>query len=141
MLVPTVVLAALLGHGLLLMPKLRAEAPADALRIHVSGEQWWWRVRYQAGEGGTDVVAANEIRLPLGEPVLLTLSSPDVIHSFWVPSLAGTVDMIPGRDTQLLLRPDREGVFRGVCAEFSGRSHPQLRLVGGVLPLSRVDHL
>src|SRR3546814_18957577 len=68
MLVPTVVLAALLGHGLLLMPKLRAEAPADALRIHVSGEQWWWRVRYQAGEGGTDGVAANEISLPPGAP-------------------------------------------------------------------------
>ena len=122
---PTLVLGVLLVYGLLLMPRLRAAVPADALRITVSGEQWWWRVRY--AEGGVDT--ANEIRIPAGRPVALTLTSPDVIHSFWVPALAGKVDMIPGRSNTLVLRARRAGVFRGVCAEFCGTSHAQMRML------------
>jgi cytochrome c oxidase subunit 2 len=118
---PTVVLAALLTYGLWLMPAFRA--PGGDLRLEVTGEQWWWRVRYRDGEDGTEVVAANEVRLPRGERVELRLDSPDVIHSFWIPSLAGKVDMIPGRTTRLVLEPTRTGTFRGVCAEFCGASH------------------
>ena len=132
---PTLVLGALLVYGLLLMPRLRAAVPADALRIAVSGEQWWWRVRYfPVGENPAGVAAANEIRLPVGEPVVLTLDSPDVIHSFWVPSLAGKVDMIPGRSNTLVLTADRAGVFRGVCAEFCGASHAHMRFVAVAMP-------
>lgn len=131
--VPTVVLGALLTYGLLLMPPLRAEVPPDALRIRISGEQWWWRVAYESPDGSI-VPGANELRLPVGEPVVLTLSSPDVIHSLWIPALAGKVDMIPGRDTQLVLRADRAGVFRGVCAEFCGASHAQMRLLVVAMP-------
>jgi cytochrome c oxidase subunit 2 len=117
---PTLILAGLLTYGLALMADLRT--PGDGLRIHVSGEQWWWRVSYLA-PGRAEVVSANEIRLPLGQRVEIELTSPDVIHSFWIPPLGGKVDMIPGRVNRLVLEPTRTGTFRGVCAEFCGTSH------------------
>jgi cytochrome c oxidase subunit 2 len=120
--VPTVVLTALLIYGLIPLPDLLAPAPAGSLRIAVSGEQWWWRVRYLP-PGGDAVELANEIRLPIGEPVEFRLDSPDVIHSFWIPSLGGKIDMIPGRTNRLSLQPTRTGVFRGACAEYCGTSH------------------
>ena len=118
---PTVVLAALLWYGLPLVPQVLALPSGDALRIHVTGKQWWWRVQY--GTPGRLVETANELRLPVGQRVELELSSPDVIHSFWVPSLAGKMDMIPGRTTRLAIEPTRTGVFRGACAEYCGASH------------------
>jgi cytochrome c oxidase subunit II len=119
---PSVALAGLLVYGLAPIPALLAPAPEGSLKIVVAGEQWWWRVRYQVS---TDepVVLANEIRLPLGEPVEFQLESPDVIHSFWIPSLGGKIDMIPGRVTRLALTPTKTGVFRGACAEYCGTSH------------------
>jgi cytochrome c oxidase subunit II len=120
--IPTVVLAGLLAHGLAMIPGLVGPAPAGSIRIHVTGEQWWWRVRYQ-GSGGATIDLANEIRLPAGEPVELVLESRDVIHSFWIPALGGKADMIPGRTTRLVLRAERPGVYRGVCAEYCGSSH------------------
>lgn len=119
---PIVVLTILLTYGLALLPELVAPAPVGSLKIAVSGEQWWWRVRYLP-PGGEAVELANEIRLPVGEPVEFQLESPDVIHSFWIPSLGGKVDMIPGRVTRLVLEPTRTGVFRGACAEYCGTSH------------------
>ena len=133
-LTPTLVLGALLLYGLVLMPQLREPPPHHGLRIAVSGEQWWWRVRYlPAGAESTSlangITLANEIRLPVGERVEFILESPDVIHSFWIPSLAGKVDMIPGRTTTLVLEPTRTGTFGGVCAEYCGTSHALMRLV------------
>lgn len=132
---PTVLLAILLGYGLQSMAAFRA--PAGDLRIEVVGEQWWWRVSYRPEEGGAAVVAANEVRLPVSERVELMLSSPDVIHSFWIPSLAGKVDMIPGRETRLVLEPTRTGEFRGVCAEFCGSSHALMAF--SVLVMERAE--
>jgi cytochrome c oxidase subunit 2 len=122
---PTLVLGALLIYGLQLMPQLREPGSADGLRVEVSGEQWWWRVRYvrNGGAGPIDVELANEIRLPLGRRTEFRLGSPDVIHSFWIPALGGKVDMTPGRITTLVLEPTRAGTYRGVCAEFCGASH------------------
>jgi cytochrome c oxidase subunit 2 len=119
---PTLALGALLACGLSMLPDLLAPAPEGSLRIAVSGEQWWWRVRYFP-PGSEPIELANEIRLVVGEPVQLELSSPDVIHSFWIPSLGGKMDMIPGRRTRLSLHPTRTGRFRGVCAEYCGASH------------------
>jgi cytochrome c oxidase subunit 2 len=127
---PTLVLGALLAYGLLLMPQLRAAVPADALRIEVSGEQWWWRVRYRNAGFET----ANEIHVPVGRPIAFTLDSPDVIHSFWVPALAGKMDMIPGRRNTLVLQADKPGTYRGACAEFCGASHAQMRLLVVAMP-------
>lgn len=131
---PTLVLAAVLGYGLTLLTDFRA--PGDGLRIAVSGERFWWRLRYHAGDKGSpwsetfaeaphDIAfdSANELHLPAGERVELYLYSPDVIHSFWIPSMAGKIDMIPGRVNRLVLEPTRPGVYRGVCAEFCGTSH------------------
>jgi cytochrome c oxidase subunit 2 len=119
---PTVVLAVLLSFGLAEMPGLLAPAPEGSLRIAVSGEQWWWRVRYEP-PGGAPFELANEIRLPVGEAVQFLLDSPDVIHSFWIPSLGGKMDMIPGRVTRLALEPTKTGTFRGACAEYCGGPH------------------
>jgi cytochrome c oxidase subunit II len=120
--VPSVLLTALLCYGLALLPVFLAPAPPNSLRILVTGEQWWWRVRYLP-EGRDPIDVANEIRLPVGVPVEFRLQSHDVIHSFWIPPLGGKVDMIPGRQTRLGLLPTRTGVFRGVCAEYCGASH------------------
>jgi cytochrome c oxidase subunit 2 len=123
-LLPTLILGLLLAYGLSLLPQLAAPAPDGSLRIAVSGEQWWWRVSYlQPGHDALTVELANEIRLPVGEPVEFRLESPDVIHSFWIPSLGGKTDMIPGRVTRLALTPTKTGVFRGTCAEYCGTSH------------------
>jgi cytochrome c oxidase subunit 2 len=120
--VPGVVLTVLLLYGLAPIPAMLAPAPPGSLRIAVSGEQWWWRVHYLP-PGQAPIPLANEIRLPVGEPVEFHLESPDVIHSFWIPPLGGKMDMIPGRKTRLVLTPSRTGVFRGACAEYCGASH------------------
>jgi cytochrome c oxidase subunit 2 len=123
-LLPTVILALLLAYGLSLLPQLAAPAPEGSLRIAVSGEQWWWRVSYlEPGGDAATVELANEIHLPVGEPVEFRLESPDVIHSFWIPSLGGKIDMIPGRVTRIALTPTKTGAFRGTCAEYCGTSH------------------
>jgi cytochrome c oxidase subunit 2 len=123
---PTICLTALLIYGLAPLPVLLAPAPQGSLKVAVSGEQWWWRVTYDPD--GKSVVLANEIRLPLGESVEFRLESPDVIHSFWIPSLAGKMDMIPGRTTRLALKASKTGVYRGACAEYCGTSHALMSL-------------
>ncbi len=120
--VPTVALTALLAFGLAALPELVAPAPEGSLRVMVSGEQWWWRVRYPR-PGGAAVEMANEIHIPVGEPIDFRLESADVIHSFWIPSLGGKLDMFPGRVTRLALTATRIGPLRGVCAEYCGASH------------------
>lgn len=130
--VPTVVLGALLSHGLSLMPELLAHERRADLTIHVSGEQWWWRVEYVLPDGRR-AVTANEVRLPVGRAAELILTSPDVIHSFWIPPLGGKLDMIPGRQTRLVLEPTRTGTFRGACAEYCGTSHALMALDAVVL--------
>jgi cytochrome c oxidase subunit II len=118
---PTVVLGALIAYGMPLVPAVLSAGPENGIRIHVTAKQWWWRFQYVSANGSIET--ANELRLPAGERVELELASPDVIHSFWVPSLAGKMDMIPGRTTRLALEPVQTGTFRGVCAEYCGASH------------------
>jgi cytochrome c oxidase subunit 2 len=118
-LVPVVVLAGLLSWGLALAGGRIAPPSPGALQIEVTGEQWWWRVRY----GNEAFETANELRIPVGRDVELTLVSRDVIHSFWVPSLAGKIDMIPGMTNRLRLRASEAGIFRGQCAEYCGGPH------------------
>jgi cytochrome c oxidase subunit 2 len=131
---PTVVLAGTLAYGLALLPPLLPSSGNEGTRtIEVVGEHWWWRVRCR-GPDGAPVELANEIRLPVGEPVLLELTSDDVIHSFWIPALGGKADMIPGRQIRLLLEPTAAGVYRGVCAEYCGASHALMSLFVVVEP-------
>ena len=125
---PAVVLAALYAHTLPLSPSWRPVPPPGALVIAVHGHMWWWEVRYPAEGSTSGFITANEIRIPTGRPVYLALSSHDVIHSFWVPALAGKMDMVPGRLQHLLLSADQPGVYRGQCAEFCGEQHARMAL-------------
>jgi cytochrome c oxidase subunit 2 len=137
---PAAVLTVLLFVGLALMPS-SARAPTDSpgtVPIAVAGEQWWWRVTYR-GSAGAPVTSANEIRIPVGRDVLFTLGSSDVIHSFWVPSLGGKVDMIPGRQTHLRVHATRPGVFRGPCAEYCGGPHALMALRVTAMPADEFD--
>jgi cytochrome c oxidase subunit 2 len=105
------------------------EQPAGpALSIDVTGQRWWWDVRYHDPLPSRAFSTANEIHIPVGRPVELTLRSLDVIHSFWVPNLQGKKDLIPGQVNTLYLQADRPGVFRGQCAEFCGFQHANMAL-------------
>jgi cytochrome c oxidase subunit II len=120
---PVVVLTALLIYGLTLTRNLTAPVPADAMRVRITGEMWWWRVAYLDPGGQPYLLDANELHIPVGRPVVLELESNDVVHSFWVPQLSGKLDMIPGRRNVLAIQADRVGVFGGQCAEFCGGPH------------------
>lgn len=124
---PVVVLSALLAYALLKPARLAAGAPAD-LVVEVTGHQWWWRVHYLDAAGELDFATANEIRIPVGAVVELRLASADVLHSFWVPALAGKLDLVPGKDNRMRIAADRAGVFRGQCAEYCGGPHAQMAL-------------
>ncbi len=120
---PILALSVLLIYGFYLMSPGTTEARSQgALRIEVVGERWWWRVTY-VDEAGRRIESANEIRLPVGRPVELELTSADVIHSFWVPRLAGKLDMIPGHTNTLTLQATKAGISRGQCAEYCGGPH------------------
>jgi cytochrome c oxidase subunit 2 len=97
--------------------------------VKVTGHQWWWAVEYEDPDPSRRVTTANEIHIPAGRPVLLQLASADVIHSFWVPSLHGKRDLIPGHDAQLWIEADRPGTYRGFCAEFCGHQHAHMGLL------------
>jgi cytochrome c oxidase subunit 2 len=114
--------------------------------IQVTGHQWWWEVKYRDSHDLEDprnplpsriVTTANEIHIPAGRPVLLRLDSADVIHSFWVPSLHGKRDLIPGHPTSLWIEADRPGVYRGFCAEFCGHQHAHMGLLVIADPVDR----
>ncbi|CAN5823079.1 cytochrome c oxidase subunit II [soil metagenome] len=120
---PVVVLLPL--AALVYVTSQRIAEPPDAgeMVIEVVGHQYWWEVRYPE----TGAVTANEIHIPVDSKVRIDLSTDDVIHSFWVPSLHGKTDMIPGQDTHIVLEPTRTGEFQGYCAEFCGVQHAGMR--------------
>lgn len=125
---PVVVLSALLAYGLMLMNAAAGPAGEGApLRLSVRGEQWWWRITYLTDDGKR-IESANEIRIPVGRPVRIELTTADVIHSLWIPKLAGKLDMIPGRTTVLNLTANEPGVSRGQCAEYCGGAHALMSL-------------
>src|ERR1700712_2202843 len=99
------------------------------LIIKVRGHQWWWRVLYVDPDPAKSFETANELHIPAGKNVRLQLESADVIHSFWVPSLAGKQDLIPGRLNELTIRAERPGIYRGQCAEFCGIQHSHMAML------------
>jgi cytochrome c oxidase subunit 2 len=103
-----------------------AEPPtgSDVIHIDVTGHQWWWEYEYR----DSGVVTANEMHIPIDRPVYLTLRSFDVIHSFWVPNLAGKKDVVPGRSQFLEIEASEPGTWLGQCAEYCGLSHANMRL-------------
>lgn len=131
---PIVVLSAVLVRSLTgIAAHLEPSASGKPLRVSVVGEQWWWRVIY-TGDDGRRIESANELRIPVGRPVEIELSTTDVIHSFWVPRLAGKLDMIPGRKTTLTLAATTPGISRGQCAEYCGGAHALMAFYVVALP-------
>jgi cytochrome c oxidase subunit 2 len=99
---------------------------ANALRVHITGKQWWWQVEYLDADPSRHVSTANELHLPAGRMARIQLDSDDVIHSLWIPALNGKQDLIPGRHTELALTPRIIGRYRGECAEFCGLQHAHM---------------
>ena len=109
------------------------ERKGEAYQIVATGYQWWWKFEYPnalvklAPTGEMPLATANELVIPAGRPVHIELRTTDVIHSFWVPKLAGKVDMIPNRANHIWLQADQPGYFYGQCAQFCGDSHAVMR--------------
>jgi cytochrome c oxidase subunit 2 len=105
--------------------------------IDVVGRQYWWEARYDGGEPDLSFATANEIHIPAGEPVLIRLRGGDVIHSFWIPKLAGKIDAVPGQTNLLSIEADRPGRYRGQCTEYCGLQHAHMAME--VVAESRAD--
>lgn len=114
---------------------LAADPEGDPLNVRVVGHQWWWEFEY------TDlgIVTGNELRIPTGRPVVLSIESADVIHKFWVPRLAGKLDAIPGRVNKKWIQADEPDVYWGQCAEMCGTHHANMRMRVVALPPEEFD--
>jgi cytochrome c oxidase subunit II len=118
----------LLVASILITRGVESVEAASAVPIKIVGHQWWWEIEYEDAVASQRVLTANEIHIPVGRPIVLKVSSRDVIHSFWVPNLQGKRDLIPGYTTAIWLQADRPGIFRGQCAEFCGLQHAHMAL-------------
>jgi cytochrome c oxidase subunit 2 len=120
--VPALILMGLLVVDLRTLAAIAQPPSPPRVHINVTGHQFWWEVRY----ADADVVSANEVHVPTGEPVQLALTAADVIHTFWVPQLLGKLDMLPYQTNTTWLQADQPGVYRGECAEFCGAQHAHM---------------
>ena len=117
-----------LGYDLVVGRTLSPVPRRQPLTIEVTGHQWWWEITYADTSAHGRFTTANEVHVPVGEPVLFLLEAQDVIHSFWVPNLAGKKDLTPGYTQSLWFQADTAGVYRGQCAEFCGMQHAKMAL-------------
>jgi cytochrome c oxidase subunit 2 len=101
---------------------------SSAVTIKLTGHQWWWEAEYESGTPSEQFKTANELHIPVGRPVVLKVTSSDVIHSIWIPNLQGKRDLIPGYTTAIWLQADKPGLYRGQCAEFCGMQHAHMAL-------------
>jgi cytochrome c oxidase subunit 2 len=132
-----VILLVFLGYDLSVGRTLSPIPRAHPLTIEVTGHMWWWEVQYADTAVHDRFTTANEIHVPVGQPVLFLLSSADVIHSMWVPNLAGKKDLIPGYTQSFWFRADTAGTYRGQCAEFCGHQHAKMGMFIIAEPLDR----
>lgn len=125
LILPLSCITALLAFGIPAGHSMLPLAPDDgeAFVVRVTGHQWWWEVEYP----DDDIRLQNEIHIPAGQPIDVHITSADVIHSFWVPRLAGKLDAIPGHRNVLRIQADEAGEYRGLCAEFCGLNHAHMR--------------
>ena len=120
-------------------------ASADVLHVNVTGHQWWFEFEYEDAGGGKRIVTANELRVPVDRAVRLTLESDDVLHSFWIPKLAGKIDVVPTRTNHLWFQADSDKIdslpatFYGQCAEFCGIAHALMKFRVRVLSQEGYD--
>jgi cytochrome c oxidase subunit 2 len=135
----TIVLLALTGWTIATMAGIAKPPHPAAFTIEVSARQWWWGFTYDAADGAKAFTTANEIHIPVGQPVLFTLTSPDVIHSFWIPALGGKTDVIPGQTNEMWLEAKKPGVYRGQCSEYCGVEHAQMAFYVFAEPAAQFD--
>lgn len=121
---PAVILTALVGYALIAGERLLAHPDRDVPRVAAHGEMWAWRFSYPDHPG---VAETDVLHIPAGQAVDVVVTSSDVIHSFWVPRLAGKIDAIPGHENVVRIEADRAGTYNGVCAEFCGMGHTEMR--------------
>lgn len=128
---PTVLLLVLGAIMIALIVDLSREPKADALQVRVIGHQWIWEFQYPGftDAEGQSLTTFTELHVPVGREIAASVTGADVIHSFWVPRLAGKVDAIPGRTITFFFKADEPGSFSGQCAEFCGLGHADMRLV------------
>ena len=107
--VPTVILAAVFVFTMVTQAAVAAPAGAPAVTVQITGHQWWWEVHYLDRSPSRIAVTANEIHIPVGQPVRFELLTGDVIHSFWIPELGGKTDLIPGQKNVMWLEADSAG--------------------------------
>jgi len=133
--IPTILIMALGIWTVVVLWQLD-QPPASAdyvLEVTATGHQWWFEFEYADAGGGKTITTANELRVPVDTPVRVLLESDDVIHSFWIPRLAGKVDMIPTHTNRLWFQADSDKIetlpatFLGRCAEFCGLSHALMK--------------
>lgn len=122
-LAPALVLAVVFVLTIRTMTAVNITAqPASNLNVRVIGHQWWWEYQYP----DLNIVTANDLHIPVGEVVHITLESDNVIHSFWVPQLTGKTDVVPGHQNTTWLRAETAGEYHGQCAEFCGAQHAHM---------------
>ena len=121
-----VTLVAVLVWTMAVLASVGEPGTPPRLTIDVTGRQWWWEARYPGPGPAQAFETANEIHIPVGEPVLIHLHGADVIHSFWVPALSGKTDTIPGRENFAWLQANHAGVYRGQCTEYCGLQHAHM---------------
>ncbi len=136
---PLLTLTALVPYVMTVGHETRAATTPQQVSVDVTGYVYWWDVAYRRPDGSRGAASANELHVPVGEPVELFLHADDVIHSFWVPSLAGKTDMIPGRVNRMVIQADRPGVYRGQCAEYCGLQHALMAFDVIALPRAAFD--
>ncbi|WP_290616436.1 MULTISPECIES: cytochrome c oxidase subunit II [unclassified Arsukibacterium] len=120
---PSVTITALLIAGLPVGQRMMPLPDENAMQINVTGHQWYWHVVYPEHQ----LQMTDVLHIPVDTPVHLSLTSADVIHSFWVPRLAVKLDLLPGRTNVLRLEASQAGVFRGQCAEYCGVGHAHMQ--------------
>ena len=136
----SVALFAALIYVMATLESVAAPGAAPRLQIDVTAYDWWWKIEYpDADDASRTFATANEIHIPVGVPVQIKLRSADVIHTFWVPQLAGKTEMIPGQINEQWIQADAPGVYRGQCSQFCGAQHAHMAFEVIAQPLAQFD--
>jgi cytochrome c oxidase subunit II len=127
--VSTLVLIATAAWAMVTLAAVSEPPGKTAFTIALTGHQWWWQVNYTSDQPSQNFTTANEIHIPVGQPVRIELKSADVIHSFWVPELGGKTDLIPGQTNVTWIEAKKPGTYRGQCSEYCGQQHAHMALL------------
>lgn len=126
--ISTCILFGLVIYSLMVLNEVAKPSHAPAITLTVTGYDWWWKIEYDHPDPAQRILTANEVHIPVGQPVLIKLKSADVIHAFWVPMLAGKTQMIPGLTNQQWIQADVPGIYSGQCAQYCGAGHAHMAL-------------